>query len=132
MDQHVTVGPFIPTVGAGAYRRRAFWSAFLGYMFDCMDLNIFTLILVPSMSELMQTTDQGLVLQAGSFVIAIKLICWGIGGVLSGVVADRFGRAPVLVSTIVDLRSVYWSLRIGPNLAGARCPTGTRCFGNRR
>jgi MFS family permease len=101
MDQYVLGGQFADAVQAGVQQKRAFWSAFLGYMFDCMDLNIFTLVLVPSMSELLQTTDQGLILQAGSIVIAIKLVCWGVGGVLFGVVADRFGRAPTLVSTIV-------------------------------
>ena len=89
------------TVELTKYQRLAFWSAFLGYIFDCMDLNIFTLVLVPSMRELLQTTDRDLVQQAGSVVIAVKLICWGIGGVLFGVVADRFGRARTLVSTIL-------------------------------
>ena len=83
------------------YQKLAFWSAFLGYIFDCMDLNIFTLVLVPSMRELLQTTDRDLVQQAGSVVIAVKLVCWGIGGVLFGIVADRFGRARTLVMTIL-------------------------------
>jgi MFS family permease len=83
------------------YQKLAFWSAFLGYVFDCMDLNIFTLILVPSMRELLQTADRDLVQQAGSVVIAVKLICWGVGGVLFGIVADRFGRARTLVITIL-------------------------------
>jgi MFS family permease len=89
------------TVGMMKYQKLAFWSAFLGYVFDCMDLNIFTLVLVPSMRELLQTTDRDLVQQAGSVVIAVKLICWGVGGVLSGIVADRFGRARTLVMTIL-------------------------------
>jgi MFS family permease len=83
------------------YQRLAFWSAFLGYVFDCMDLNIFTLVLVPSMRDLLQTTDRDSIQQAGSIVIAVKLICWGIGGVLFGIVADRFGRARTLVLTIM-------------------------------
>jgi MFS family permease len=83
------------------YQKLAFWSAFLGYVFDCMDLNIFTLILVPSMRELLQTADRDLVQQAGSVVIAVKLICWGVGGVLFGIIADRFGRARTLVMTIL-------------------------------
>jgi len=89
------------TTEAMKYQKLAFWSAFLGYVFDCMDLNIFTLVLVPSMRELLQTTDRDLVQQAGSVVIAVKLICWGIGGVLFGIVADRFGRARTLVMTIL-------------------------------
>jgi len=89
------------TVDARKYQKLAFWSAFLGYVFDCMDLNIFTLVLVPSMRELLQTTDRDLIQQAGSIVIAVKLICWGVGGVLFGMVADRFGRARTLVMTIL-------------------------------
>jgi MFS family permease len=83
------------------YQKLAFWSAFLGYIFDCMDLNIFTLVLVPSMRELLQTTDRDLIQQSGSIVIAVKLICWGAGGVLFGIIADRFGRARTLVVTIL-------------------------------
>jgi MFS family permease len=83
------------------YQKLAFWSAFIGYVFDCMDLNIFTLVLVPSMRELLQTTDRDLVQQAGSIVIAIKLVCWGAGGVLFGIIGDRFGRARTLVMTIL-------------------------------
>lgn len=88
-------------VETAAYQKLAFWSAFLGYMFDCMDLNIFTLVLVPSMRELLQTTDRDLVLQAGSIVIAVKFLCWGVGGVLFGFIADGFGRARTLVATIL-------------------------------
>src|SRR5215470_4140353 len=83
------------------YQKLAFWSAFLGYVFDCMDLNIFTLVLVPSMRDLLQTTDAKLIQQAGSIVIAVKLVCWGVGGVLFGMAADRFGPARTLVMTIL-------------------------------
>lgn len=89
------------TMDVTKYQKLAFWSAFLGYIFDCMDLNIFTLVLVPSMRELLQTTDIALVQKAGSVVIAVKLVCWGVGGVLFGIVADRFGRARALVMTIL-------------------------------
>ena len=40
-------------------------------MVDCMDLTI----------------DRDLILQAGSVVIAVKLMCWGVGGVLFGIIA---------------------------------------------
>jgi MFS family permease len=97
-------GAPVSTVETTKYQKLAFWSAFLGYVFDCMDLNIFTLVLVPSMRELLQTTDRDLVQQAGSVVIAVKLICWGIGGALFGIV-DRVGRARTLVATILIMRS---------------------------
>jgi MFS family permease len=101
LNQRALTDPFSSTIETTAHQKLAFWSAFLGYMFDCMDLNIFTLVLVPSMRELLQTTDRDLVLQAGSIVIAVKFLCWGAGGVLFGVIADGFGRARTLVATIL-------------------------------
>jgi len=69
-------------------------------MFDCMDLNIFAVVLVPSIQALSQTADRNLIRHAGSIVLAVKLICLGIGGVVFGIAADRFGRARILMAMI--------------------------------
>lgn len=66
-----------------------------------MDLNLFTLVLVPSVSELVGTTDPGMIAKIGGFILAIKLFCWGIGGIFFGVVADRFGRSRTMIVTIL-------------------------------
>ncbi len=81
--------------------RLAFVSAFLGWMFDAMDLSVITLILFPSISELAGTRNPATVAQIGGFVIAITLAGWGLGGIVFGVVADRIGRARTMIITIL-------------------------------
>jgi MFS family permease len=75
-------------------------SAFLGWMFDSMDLNLFTLVLVPSVGSLLHTTDPAQISKIGSFIMSGKLLTWGLGGVLFGVAADRLGRSRVMAWTI--------------------------------
>ncbi|MDB5582687.1 MAG: major facilitator superfamily [Bradyrhizobium sp.] len=79
----------------------ALWSAFLGWMFDSMDLNLFTLVLFPSVAQLIQSPNPAAIAQIGSYIMAIKLLFWGLGGILFGVVADRIGRTRTMVITIV-------------------------------
>lgn len=76
-------------------------SAFLGWAFDSMDLNLFTLVLVPSVSELTGARDPGTIAHIGGIILAIKLFFWGIGGIIFGVVADRVGRARTMIITIM-------------------------------
>lgn len=76
-------------------------SAFLAWMFDSIALNVFNLILTPSMSELLHTHDRGVIAGTGGLIVAIKLVAWGIGGTLFGVLTDRFGRARIMLVTIV-------------------------------
>ena len=100
VDQPAPARSVNPAVEMTAHQKLAFWSAYLSYMFDCMDLNIFAVVLVPSIQALSQTADRNLIRHAGSIVLAVKLICLGIGGVVFGIAADRFGRARILMATI--------------------------------
>jgi MFS family permease len=76
-------------------------SGFLGWLFDSMDLNLFTLVLFPSLAELLHTTNAAEIAKYGGYLVAIKLFCWGIGGILFGVIADRIGRSRTMVLTIL-------------------------------
>jgi MFS family permease len=78
-------------------------------MFDSMDLNLFTLVLVPCIRELAMTTDPVEVARIGGIVMAIKLFAWGIGGIVFGVAADRFGRARIMAITIA-IYSIFTGL----------------------
>jgi MFS family permease len=98
-----------PRTGIARYQWLALWSAFLGWLFDSMDLNLFTLVLFPSVAELTGSTDPGQVARIGSIIMAIKLFCWGLGGILFGVVADRIGRSRTMVITIL-IYSVFTGL----------------------
>jgi len=76
-------------------------SACLGWMFDAMDLQIFTLILFPCVSELIGSRDPGQVAWYGGIILACKLVAWGLGGIVFGVVADRIGRARTMIITVL-------------------------------
>jgi MFS family permease len=84
-------------------------SAFLGWMFDGMDLTIFILILFPCVAELIQSRDPAAIAQAGGLLLAIKLFAWGIGGVAFGIVADRVGRTKTMIATIL-IYSIFTGL----------------------
>lgn len=87
----------------------ALLSGFLGWSFDSMDLNLFTLVLFPSVGELIGSTDPGRIASMGAYIIAIKLLFWGMGGIVFGVVADHIGRTRTMVITIV-IYSVFTGL----------------------
>jgi MFS family permease len=53
------------------------------------------------MAELLHTNDRGVIVAAGGLIVAIKLVAWGIGGTVFGVLTDRFGRARIMLVTIV-------------------------------
>jgi MFS family permease len=84
---------------------RALWivllSAFLGWLFDAADVSILTLLLVPSVGDLLGTTDARQVAPIGGVVVGVKLVAWGLGGIGFGVVADRVGRSRTMVITIL-------------------------------
>jgi MFS family permease len=102
-------------------------SACLGWMFDALDLQIFTLILFPCVSDLIGTTNAGAVAYTGGLILACKLVAWGLGGIAFGVVADRIGRSKTMVATVL-IYSVFtgisgfaqnwWELAICQALAG--------------
>jgi MFS family permease len=79
----------------------ALLSGFLGWMFDSMDLNLFTLVLVPSIRDLTGATTPAAIAQTGGIIVALKIFGWGLGGILFGVTADRIGRSATLVWTIL-------------------------------
>lgn len=92
-----------------------------------MDLQIFTLILFPSVSDLIGSTNSGLVAYTGGLILACKLVAWGFGGIVFGVVADRIGRSRTMIITVLiysiftgasGLASTWWQLAILQALAG--------------
>lgn len=106
----------------------SFGSACLAWMFDAMDLTLFTLVMVPSVSELIGSTDAGLVAHTGGLIVASKLLAWGLAGIAFGVVADQIGRARTMMITVViysvftglsALAQNWWQLLVLQALAGA-------------
>jgi len=102
-------------------------SACLGWMFDTMDLQLFTLILFPSVSQLIGSTDPGAVAYTGGLILAYKLLAWGLGGIVFGVIADRIGRSRTMIITVLiysvftglsGLAQSWWQLAVLQALAG--------------
>jgi MFS family permease len=89
----------------GEQRLSVRWTALisgsLGWMFEAMDLRIFTLILFPCVSELIGTRDPGQVAWIGGIIVACKLVAWGLGGIVFGVITDRIGRARTMIITVL-------------------------------
>jgi MFS family permease len=102
-------------------------SSFLSWMFDAMDLQLFTMILFPSVSELLGSHDVGRIAGIGGIIVACKLFAWGLGGIVFGVIADRIGRARTMAITVLiysvftglsALAGTWWELAILQALAG--------------
>ena len=83
---------------------RGFWAAWGGWALDGMDSFIYSLVLVPALTELLPRSGiaatPGNVGYYGSVLFALFLIGWGLS-MIWGPVADRFGRVRTLMVTIL-------------------------------
>lgn len=102
-------------------------SACAAWMFDAMDLQIFTLVLFPSVSDLVGTANPGVVAYTGGIIIGWKLLALGLGGIAFGIAADRIGRAKTMIVTVLiysvftglsGLAQSWWQLAILQAFAG--------------
>ena len=83
---------------------RGFWAAWGGWALDGMDSLIYSLVLVPALTELLPKSGipvtAGNIGFYGSVLFALFLIGWGLS-MLWGPIADRFGRVRTLMLTIL-------------------------------
>jgi MFS family permease len=73
--------------------------AALGWMFDCLDQQIFNIARGPAMKDLV--ADPTKVAAYGGYATSIFLIGWASGGLIFGVLGDRIGRARTMMWTIL-------------------------------
>ena len=73
--------------------------AALGWLFDCLDQQLFLLARIPAMKALL-LPGQDVGLHSG-YVTSIFLIGWATGGLTFGVLGDRIGRAKTMMLTIL-------------------------------
>jgi MFS family permease len=78
----------------------------LGWLFDTMDQHLFTLVRVPSVTELLKPhvpPDEldSAVKAVGGQLTAVFLLGWAAGGFLFGVIGDRLGRTRTMMLTIL-------------------------------
>jgi len=79
--------------------------AALGWLFDCLDQQLFNLARKPAMETLLATAGAAADPQAvdffGGLSTCIFLAGWATGGLIFGVVGDRIGRAKTMMITIL-------------------------------
>lgn len=113
-----------------ANQKRGFLAAWGGWALDGMDSFIYALVLVPALRDILPrsgiTPTNANIGYYGSLLFALFLIGWGLAMVW-GPIADRFGRARILMLTILwfslftflsALATNVWSLAIFRLLAG--------------
>jgi MFS family permease len=78
-------------------------AAWLGWLFDGLDMHLYTLVATPFVAELLGGLDQrdAAVGRTGSIVQAGFLVGWALGGGFFGRVGDRIGRTHALNVTIL-------------------------------
>ena len=78
-------------------------AAWLGWLFDGLDMHLYVLVATPFVAELLGVTNQKdpQVGYYSSLIQAAFLIGWALGGSFFGRVADRVGRSRALMLTIL-------------------------------
>src|ERR1051325_5337317 len=88
-------------------------AASLGWMFDTMDQQLFTLARRPAVAELLRVggvpASDGAIAEFAGYTTMIFMIGWATGGLVFGVLGDRIGRVKTMLVTIL-LYSVFTGL----------------------
>jgi MFS family permease len=82
-----------------SYHWFVFGVAALGWLFDCLDQQLFTLSRGPAMKALLKEGQDPLVW--GGYATSVFLAGWATGGLVFGVLGDRIGRAKTMMITIL-------------------------------
>src|SRR5262249_9513798 len=78
-------------------------AAWLGWMFDGLDMHLYTLVAIPFVAQLLSGNDHNhpdVTLYSG-WIQAAFLFGWALGGGFFGRIGDRMGRSRALVLTIL-------------------------------
>jgi MFS family permease len=86
---------------AGKGKWLALAAALLGWMFDGMEMGVFSMVGRPAMKDLLRATDEGLIGTWFSVVMACFLVGAATGGVLFGWLGDRIGRVRAMTLSVL-------------------------------
>jgi MFS family permease len=98
---------FAPTHSApvSSSRSIALWlallAAWLGWMFDGMEMGLYSLIIHPALKDLLGTEDTKVIGPYVGVTLSMFLVGMSVGGVIFGRLGDRIGRVPTMIITIL-------------------------------
>lgn len=95
-------------------RRAAFLSAWLGWMLDGFETYAIVLIGSLVVSDLVGPGASPVYFGT---ILAVQLLAWAVGGLLSGVLTDYFGRRRVLMYSILTYAIATGLTALAPNFA---------------
>jgi MFS family permease len=73
-----------------------------GWLFDCMGQRIFVLSREPAMKELLgATASDHKVYVWGTLATTLMMVGWATGGIVFGMISDRYGRVKAMVGTLL-------------------------------
>src|SRR3954470_320558 len=76
--------------------------AALGWLFDTMDQQLFTLARKPAITQLLHLKPGDLKIdEYAGYATSIFIVGWAIGGLIFGILGDRIGRAKTMLITIL-------------------------------
>ena len=105
------------------YQWKSGIAAWLGWLFDGLDMHLYTIIAAPFVAQLLHVASAAdpLVKEKSSWIQAAFLIGWALGGGFFGRIGDRLGRSRALSLTILTyavftglsfLAQTWWQLLI--------------------
>ncbi|MEN6426013.1 MAG: MFS transporter [Phycisphaerales bacterium] len=73
-----------------------------GWLFDCMDQRIFALSREPALKEVLGSgVVDAVVKDWGGYATSVMMIAWATGGIIFGMMSDRWGRVKTMVVTLL-------------------------------
>src|SRR5260370_32599799 len=93
-DREVSSAALMNERPVGAIHRRSVALAFAAWIFEFYDLILSSFLLVPVARELHLTPAQS------SLALGTSLLMTALGGIIFGFLGDRFGRKPIIATTV--------------------------------
>lgn len=97
--------PLAAPAPLAAPRARVLWlallAAWLGWMFDGMEMGLYSLVIHPALKDLLGTTDTKVIGRYVGLTLSMFLTGMSVGGVIFGRLGDRIGRVRAMMITVM-------------------------------
>ncbi len=98
---------------SAAPKRSVLWLvllvAWLGWMFDGMEMGLYSVLAHPALKELLNTADKAIIGKYAGYMFALFLLGASAGGFIFGRLGDKIGRVKTMILTVL-MYSVFTGL----------------------